>query len=366
VAFLLGKEVSFEDRDVRIAVQVRDAAGSSLVQATTITARLEPDSVLKMISPHGVTATCTVAGSTTDGICYFKFRVPSALFTHQSTITSSQQLSFSASCGLSPDKMQSLGKLVLLPKRAVPSLSVLNDIIMEVPQGAKYPGQRFTTAVSSRTTYQATTFTLIVTISDKLKYVGVNLAEPDRWSVTASVKGSDTISIVGLLKTGAPLDSTPIGKSEKLLDLVLAVQPAPPAGTVSGDISMVVELLSQHILGRVNIRNTVRQSGASAPSGSFIDHRGKLQQEAGQVRIKFDVTEGIFAVVHRTELVNTALFSGGGDYVKNRCERVPFVPTSCRSSFGVRCVLCNSVNSVMLVWIGWIGPNVERMRCELD
>ena len=62
-----------------------------------------------------------------------------------------------------------------------------------------------------------------------------------------------------------------------LFSIAMSIDPAASAGT-NGTVGMQVELLTQHILGRVSIRGVSRGSGDPAPNGTVTDARAVRSQ----------------------------------------------------------------------------------------
>ena len=335
-ASLLTTSIWVEDSRARIAVHISDAFGSSFVSAADVVFRLVPDSNLQQVKAGNLEAVVRGPSGSgcSDNICYLEVSLPSAFFTTRSLQTDGTLAAFVGFKG-NEKSFLSVGKITAI-RSPYSSASTLNDIVCTTPGSPYYPGQELTIQVSSSVKYATTAFTLILEQDNRLSVSSI-VGDQSRWSITITKTSTKTI-IIGVLQTSVlgKLDSTAFGM-EKLFDIKMRVAADVP-DTTSAKFKISTDMLAQHILGRVNIRNTERKSGQAAPISSVLDWRNKLVQVEAEVLVVKDESVGILPIVFQPALVNTAVLDGtpvASSILVVQCRKCYRVPATanvkCRS-----------------------------------
>jgi len=229
-----------------------------------------------------VTASCT-ADSTT-GICLATVTLPGTWFA--SSIDSSVNVSYGFNLG----SLVSAGSVVL---RQRGTHSVVNNVVIALPQGNLFPGDTFTVGVEGHGGLALSTFTLKVNVSSSLRILSSSV--PNKWSAVPSNDGS-VFAITGQL---ADPSSAPSGQqpSEVLFTLTMQVQSNAATDAfarVSGSIISLTDTRSQSVF-------------ATTPSPMTFEDRAGTWVADGSVFVAANRIVGLLPYVQQAELVNTAV-----------------------------------------------------------
>lgn len=340
-AVILTKAVQFDDRRVQVAVQAGDQYDSSKISSTKVIVRLIPDSFLGYLKLTSPTGSCTIADTSKDGICLVTISaLPNEWFEKPTSEWNSGNhmlgVKIKVESGVESDygNVEVIRRLAMNPTTALRPFvtSVLNDVILEFPHLSYHRGQEFSSHVWARATYEINVFTVILDIDDALKLQLPILYDIKRWSMTVTQAGSRLV-IGGTIKTTYKPQDDIVTGPEELFSFHLKIADDAPIGKfLNTDIR--IELLAQHLLGRVDIRGIRRKPGDDPPRGSFIDHRAalnKLQRSPAEIFVKNDEVLGIFASVDQSMWVNTARITGvriGTTIIATKCSACPVVSSS--------------------------------------
>ena len=315
-AHVFQTEMWAHDSQVRAVVQVADAYGQNAVAGTTVSVRLVPNGFLQQVSTDFTTVrSCTVPANTIDGTCFVHFpAVPAAYFTDTSLTESEYPITVEAAIpGLA---YRTIGTVSLRRSRSRVAGSHPNDVVLELPEAPFHPGQLFTATAWASTRHTATTFTLLLHPGSGILIGNSITADDETWSVTMTQNISLTV-VTGRLQANVQLTRDVVTAPQVLFSISMSVDPDASTGT-NGTVGMQVELLTQHILGRVSIRGESRSSGDPAPNGTVTDVRAAASQTGGLVGIVADPVEHIILSVPTTELVNYGVLTAATQSVRLR------------------------------------------------
>lgn len=316
------------DRRIRAILQLKDANFSSHIASAQAFVRLTPEPALVAISGRAYyEQTCTVSTSSLESYCAISMAaLPSAFFT-DATLNPARQYVVDVTYGVVGQTASTYGSL---PLRGVPKnvTFVQNDVMLQVDAGDVYRGQAFQGTVWSTTEYDATAFTLVILTDGNVSLSSTNAVVVDstRWSIAVSSSASRTV-VSGRVQTSFTPSSSRVAP-HALMTLNFIAQ---ASATVAAPalVGMQVELLSQHVLGRVNVRGVTRNAGDPAPYASAYDRTGLRVMtgptDGARVFVRENTVVGMLVSTQQALVVNTAVFN-----------QVP-ISTQIRTSVCYRC-----------------------------
>lgn len=314
-------------RVVRVVVQLTDARGCALVQASTVVVTVVPEDILTAVSGTPLTGTCTVSATTTTGICDVTIaNMPNAFFT--SPLLSNDRvytLTVTATTA-SVSSAATLGVVALHRPRTLPAIA--GDVVMELPPHAYYTGQALSCPVHARATYEITAFTVFVDTSALLTIDTDALPlefDTSKWSIqstTSSVSNRTVVS--GTMLASYEPATAAVSAPETLFTLWVQTVPSSTTTPTTASVEVFVETLSEHVAGPVDVRGVPKLPGDAVPRGSVWDINGLHLGAAGYLPVNVSVSRGILAYVPQTRLVNThGLLPSTIDIRAVRCMSCP-------------------------------------------
>eukprot|EP00054_Salpingoeca_dolichothecata_P028325 m.214394 g.214394 ORF g.214394 m.214394 type:complete len:6684 (-) comp26186_c0_seq6:25-20076(-) len=296
-------------RELRFACQVRDAQFQAQVQPTQVTVWAVPPAGSDPEQFSEVFGRCTTetfvdendeetpSSSSPPGTCVATVELPKHWFTGDIASLSIQY----AVEGSQNSARQTLGatdSFVLKPK---PRYSVLNNVVIEMPQRSILPGETFAVDVLANAGLSITSFSLKFESSDNIKVKSIKTdASIWRAFVQPGGEGLEDMAVTGILA-----DPTSITEGQTLDATVLcSLQLQVPPNAEVGNASLTGSVF---YLGNARGQQVMPSNGSPNAPVTFVDRFGTANLGTGKVFVAQPVVTGVLASSERAQLVNFAM-----------------------------------------------------------
>ena len=283
-------EVYQDDRQIQLAVQVRDEDHSTRTSDPAVLVR----AVFTSTGESVTSQTCSVDAAS--GLCVVSVDLPVEWFDAAGGGTVELQPLLNGS----GEGVR--GILPSLSLQPVPSISVgiTNQVLLELPLRGVYSGESFLMDVYGYSTFTITGFALVFELDSALTVQSV-IIDSTQWSLQSTSSGNQ-FGVSAILAT--PADEVN-QDSRRLLFSVRLTAVSTIATEVN--VSIVVQSLSNAVEGSVALDGV----SSTAGQGLVLDRSGV--GTVGVVYIAPNDVVALFAYTAQSELVNTAVFDGGSE-----------------------------------------------------
>lgn len=282
-------EVYHDRRQVRVAAQVRDSSfQTSTAMSTQFSVRAS-----RLLSNEEVSSTPCIPHAVY-GTCIATVTLPEAWFTQFTTSTVLLD-------ALLNGRVEGGGRFLTL--QTVPSLpiSILNEVLIELPSRDIIAGESFTVNIYGYSTYSVSGFSILLNFDSALMSPRL-IIDSSQWSATA-VTGVNSIAISAILVNPAD-ESTPL--ADPMVSLFsLELSTSSSATTQTAPLTALVQSLSNVVEGGIVLSSTNTNSGPAF----FTGREGGLYT-AGNVSIIANSVMAVFPYSGQTEFLNTAVLNG--------------------------------------------------------
>ena len=309
----------------RFVLQAADADGSNEVAAAELTITLTPEVALRNVKDVILTKTCTLPANTKHGVCFIGVALPPVYFQSSAKLKEGQPYKVKAEYAIKGQQTVKIADLTINRRSAVESKVFKSDVVLEVPPADFFAGQFFEASVWARGTFDITVFTVKIISDGNIAFRLPLVFDSKRWSLVAS-KSGNTLVVAGSVLTSAKISDKETTAEELLFKIPCTVNANVKPSTVKMELK--IETLTQHKLGRIDVRGVKRKDGEDAPSGSYLDRTGGHTDDKGaQVWVVADAVVALLTYVPLIKLLNTAKLDGKkvaysiGAFVCNTCPR---------------------------------------------
>ncbi|EGD82877.1 hypothetical protein PTSG_03507 [Salpingoeca rosetta] len=322
-AQLLTGEVWPDSRRVYVAVQVRDARGSTRTSSTTVHVRLVGGATLQQeVDTSMPSGTCSTDSGT--GACIASVDVPEAWVTDAAAVDASQNgggddgsgaLNVSVEYALTAG-FQDAGRvsevLLVRPESAFDPSGSNGLLIARVPQASLKSGDEFEVSLSVQAERAINTFRTSLFVGPELELVRFEVDE-DVWTGQYGVT-ADGRNATGSYILRDPKTASQDAQTEEQAVATVVVRVRDGAGT-SAAVQPLVSVRAVY-LSDIDRRPLLVGGGAEPATvivrrgGAYGSTDGLARDGNGFVVVEPERVVGLVASAARAELVNTAVLSG--------------------------------------------------------
>lgn len=275
---------------VPVTIQVRDSSNNVQTSATTVNFQLVANSRALAFANTLPTSTCTPSPST--GYCTTSLSLNVAWF---NAVGGSVVLQY----GISGNPLINLTTLIL---HTAPSITVLNDVVLAMPQHALFQGSTFAVNILAQGGYQVSSYTILLVVSSGLSIASITTTS--QFSIVTQTTNAQTWGVQGIVQVTAVYNSSDGNVAAATLVTVNFV--VTNSATVNSN-----QTISCTVADMTDIRHSqITPRGLATPvQASMVDRYGTSASRLGLVYVSDRAVTGLLAYTPGAEFVNLAMLT---------------------------------------------------------
>ena len=275
-----------EDRDLRVAFQVRDSNYLTRVSETSV----EVEAILVGMSSTARSVQCSP--HLTFGTCVSTLSLPEDWFRTPANVLLQPLLN-----------REALPTTTLLTLQPSPALltTITNNILVECPARDIVSGESFLLHVYGYSTFSISGFSVVVQTTSPLTVTSLHI-DNTQWSVQTA-NGTGRFVVSAILSSPAEADGPSDGSGTLLFSLQVFTAPR-LSSAVEASVTAQVQSLSNAVEGST----VLGTSGNTSGPAQFLSRDG--QGLTGTIYVVPNSVLAVYPYIQQTELVNTAVLTG--------------------------------------------------------